>query len=53
MLHIQSLLERQQEEKRLVLICPAFLGRIEMDSLISAADKIILEGAAGGTIAEQ
>lgn len=53
MLHIQSLLERQREEKRLVRICPAFLGRIEMDSLISAVDKIVLEDAAGGAIAEQ
>lgn len=46
MLHIQSLLQRQQEEKRLVLIYPAFLGRIEMDSLNSAELfwRVLLEG---------
>lgn len=53
MLQIQNLLERHQEEKRLVISCPAFLGRIEMDGLISAVDKTVLDDAAGGTIAEQ
>ena len=36
-----------------MISCPAFLVRIEMDGLISAVDKTVLEVAAGGTIAEQ
>lgn len=53
MQHIQNLLERQQEEKQLVINCPAFFGRTEMDGSISVIDKTVLEGAAGGTIADQ
>lgn len=41
------------EKKQLVVSCPAFLGRIEIDGLIAVVDKTVLEDAAWGTIAEQ
>lgn len=44
--------EAKQEEKWLVMSCLTFLGRIEMAVLISVVDKTVLEGIAGGTIAE-
>lgn len=53
MLKIKNFLERQQEEKQLVVSCPAFLGRMEMDGLISVVDKTVLEGAAGETTTER